>query len=511
MLQAAADGGKEREQSVKSSVTIEELQEIMASLGMSGDQAGEYKDIVESNLSRVVSSYESAAPEKPKAAREWSRPAEADNPYGAWYVRTHIDSGQGGKLAGMRIAVKDNLLLAGVPLMNGTSVLEGYVPDVDAEIVTRMLDAGASIVGKTTCEAYCFSGGSHTSATGPVRNPHDLSRSAGGSSSGSAVVVATGEVDAAIGCDQGGSIRMPASFSGIVGMKPTWGLVPYTGILGMNPSIDHAGPMTANVRENARLLEVLAGSDGVDSRQLETPHGEAAFLEALEIGDLAGVRIGILGEGFGLSTSESDVDSAVRAAARGLEKLGAQVSEISIPLHARARALTSGALQAIVTSVFNHDGCLIERPDLVPLDYLARQHEWRRRADELPANVKSVLITSELIRQRAGYRYVAQAKEQVRALRAAYDDALETVDAFVLPTTPMKATPLPGADASASEITDRAFAPLANTSAFNNTHHPAISVPCGPADSLPIGMMVVGRFFEESVLYRIAHAHEQSR
>jgi amidase len=120
-----------------------------------------------------------------------------------------------------------------VPLRNGTSILEAYVPPVDATVVTRILDAGGTITGKTVCEAYCLSGGSHTSATGPVRNPYDPRRSAGGSSSGSGALVAAGEVDMAIGCDQGGSIRMPSSFCGTYGMKPTHGLVPYTGILGL--------------------------------------------------------------------------------------------------------------------------------------------------------------------------------------------------------------------------------------------------------------------------------------
>jgi len=204
------------------------------------------------------------------------------------------------------------------------------------------------------------------------------------------------------------------------------------------------------------------------------------------------VKIGILEEGFGLETSEPDVDSAVRVAARALEKLGAVVSEVSVPLPSQARTLPSGALQAIVTPTFDHDGCLNERPDLVPLDYIAQQHEWRKRADERPANVKSVLITYEFIRQRSGYRHVALAKQAVRALRAAYDDAFEGVDALALPTTPMKATSLQADNASPSLVTKRVFAPFANTSAFNNTHHPAISVPCGPPDGLPIGMMVVG-------------------
>ena len=158
-------------------------------------------------------------------------------------------------------------MLAGVPMMNGAATLEGYVPDIDATVVQRMLDAGATIVGKAHCEFFCMSGGSHTGATGPVHNPHKMGYSAGGSSSGSAVLVALGEVDMAIGGDQGGSIRMPASFSGIYGMKPTHGLVPYTGIMPIEIYVDHTGPMTASVADNALLLEVIAGPDGYDPRQ----------------------------------------------------------------------------------------------------------------------------------------------------------------------------------------------------------------------------------------------------
>ena len=143
------------------------------------------------------------------------------------------------------MAVKDNICLAGVPMMNGASTLEGYVPDIDATVVARMLDAGGTIIGKARCENLCFSGGSHTSATGPVHNPHKTGYSAGGSSSGSAALVAAGEVDMAIGGDQGGSIRIPASYCGIYGMKPTYGLVPYTGVFPIEATIDHVGPMTA--------------------------------------------------------------------------------------------------------------------------------------------------------------------------------------------------------------------------------------------------------------------------
>ena len=194
-------------------------------------------------------------------------------------------------------------MLAGVPMMNGTRMLEGYIPPIDATIVTLILDAGGTIVGKAVCEAYGFSGNSHTSATGPVHNPHRSGYSAGGSSSGSAALVAAGEVDMAIGCDQGGSIRMPSSFCGTYGMKPTYGLVPYTGILGMEATIDHVGPITRSVTDNALFLEVIAGADGLDSRQ-GTPRTET-YTQALGQ-PVAGLRIGVLREGFGLETSEPE-------------------------------------------------------------------------------------------------------------------------------------------------------------------------------------------------------------
>ncbi|HWM79397.1 MAG TPA: amidase family protein, partial [Methylomirabilota bacterium] len=143
------------------------------------------------------------------------RPEGEENRYNAWYYKAEIKGASTGKLAGKRVALKDNVCLAGVPMMNGASTLEGYVPDVDATIVTRILDAGGTIAGKVHCEYFCFSGGSHTSAAGPVHNPRKMGYSAGGSSSGSAAVVAAGEVPMTIGGDQGGSIRIPAAYCGI--------------------------------------------------------------------------------------------------------------------------------------------------------------------------------------------------------------------------------------------------------------------------------------------------------
>src|SRR6185312_420813 len=182
-------------------------------------------------------------------------PAPAENPFGAWYVKTDIRGRDEGPLAGARVGLKDNICVAGVPMMNGSSLFEGFVPDIDATIVTRILDAGGEIAGKAVCENYCVSGGSHTSSSGPVHNPVRPGYSAGGSSSGSAAVVAAGDVPLSIGTDQAGSVRIPSSYCGVYGMKPTYGLVPYTGITPLEPSMDHAGPISANVRDNARLLQ----------------------------------------------------------------------------------------------------------------------------------------------------------------------------------------------------------------------------------------------------------------
>src|SRR5215468_207258 len=213
--------------------------------------------------------YQANVPEPPQRSYQW--PADGANDLGAWYVTTEITTRQDGPLAGRRVAVKDNIAVAGVPMMNGSATVEGYVPLRDATVVTRLLDAGATITGKAVCEDLCFSGGSHTSRTGPVRNPWDRTRSAGGSSSGSAALVAAGLADLALGGDQGGSIRIPSSFCGIVGHKPTHGLVPYTGAFPIENTIDHVGPITRTVRDAAVMLGVLAGPDGLDPRQRAAP------------------------------------------------------------------------------------------------------------------------------------------------------------------------------------------------------------------------------------------------
>jgi len=451
------------------------------------------------------------APLAPKYPRTpgW-RPDPSDNPYNAWYRRCEIPGAADGPLAGKRVAVKDNVCVAGVPMMNGSATLEGYVPEFDATVVTRTLDAGATIIGKAVCEDLCLSGGSHTAATGPVLNPADPTRSAGGSSSGSAVLVATGEADLAIGGDQGGSIRMPAGWTGIVGHKPTYGLVPYTGIFPIEMTLDHTGPMGPCVADVAVFLEVLAGADGLDPRQPSVVPTDR-YSAGLD-GDLSGLRIGVLAEGFGVEgRSEDAVDEAVGDAARRLEKAGAAVGRVSVPMHRAGMALwlaiaMEGATELMVkghgmgTNWKGH--------------YAASLHEaygrgLRARANDLADTVKLVMLLGGYVRQGYGGHHYAKGQNLAPRLRAAYDAVLDEVDVLVMPTQPMRATPLPAPDAPREEYIGRAFEMVANTAPFDVTGHPAISVPCQPAGSLPIGLMAVGRHFDDRMVLRVAAAVEQ--
>ncbi len=435
------------------------------------------------------------------------RPPPEENPLGAWYVKARVEGAAQGPLAGRSVALKDNVMLAGVPMMNGSRILEGYVPPVDATVATRILDAGGTIVGKAVCESFCLSGGSHTSETGPVRNPHDPSRSAGGSSSGSAALVAAGEVDLAIGGDQGGSIRVPSSYCGTVGMKATHGLVPYTGILGLEATIDHVGPITANVADNALLLETIAGADGLDGRQ-RAPRVDR-YTEALGRG-VEGLRIGVLEEGFGRAEAEPEVDALVRAAADRFASLAAKVVDVSVPLHVAAPALLVPVFQSSIETMLHTDGVGPGREDVYVPSFVDHMRGWRQRADDLPITVKAALVATEVMRRRWGWRYYAKAMNLVRRVRAAYDAALQQVDLLLLPTTPHTAPPLPAPDAAPAEVISRAFAGTTNTQPFDHTHHPALSIPCGRIGALPVGLMLVGRPWEESTLYRAADAFERA-
>src|SRR6202453_46288 len=295
--------------------TIEQMADVVESLGMTmtKERVGEFISLMDGSFAAydIVDQMTDEIPVVKYPRTPGYRPSPEENPLNAWYVKTDIHGAPKGKLKGKTVAVKDNVCVAGVPMMNGSSTLEGYIPNIDATIVTRLLDAGATIKGKAHCECFCLSGGSHTGALGHVHNPHKRGYSAGGSSSGSGALVAAGGVDLAIGGDQGGSIRMPASFCGIYGMKPTHGLVPYTGIMPIELTLDHTGPMTATVEDNALLLEVLAGPDGLDPRQYG---GQSQDYRAALGKGAKGLRIGVVEEGFGHAHSQAQSDAVVREA-----------------------------------------------------------------------------------------------------------------------------------------------------------------------------------------------------
>jgi amidase len=491
--------------------TPAQLAQLAGELGfsMSGDELAIHLAAMAPNIEayNVVDQMAQELPpvKYPRSAGE--RPSAEDNPLGAWYVKTTIEGAAQGKLKGKRVAIKDNVCIAGVPMMNGASTLEGYVPDVDATIVTRILDAGGTILGKATCEYFCFSGGSHTSAPGPVHNALRHGYSAGGSSSGSAALVAAGEVDLAIGGDQGGSIRIPASYSGICGMKPTHGLVPYTGVMPIELTLDHTGPMTANVADNALMLEVLAGPDGLDPRQ----HGVAAdrYTEALGKG-ARGLRIAVVKEGFGHANSEAGVDQKVRKAADALRTLGATVVEVSIPMHLMGLPIWLPiAAEGATVQMMMGNGYGFNWKGLYVTSLLDFHSGWRERADELSHTLKTTMLLGwHMVRNYRGH-YYAKAQNLGRQLRAAYDAVLKDHDLLLMPTLPLTATPIPGHNAPIPEILQRAFEMLPNTTPFDVTGHPAMSVPCGLSADLPVGLMLVGRHYDEKTVYQAAHAYEQ--
>lgn len=455
-----------------------------------------------------VDALEEYLPAPNPSARAFVRPPAATNRYGAWLVTSSIKRDVAGKLSGKRIAIKDTVAVAGLPMNDGTDFL-AHVPTFDATIVDRILAAGGEIAGKAVCEFLSYSSGSHTAASGYVENPLKRGYSTGGSSSGSAALVAAREVDMAIAGDQAGSIRIPAAHCGLYGLKPTFGRVPYTGAVSSEFVIDHLGPITASVEDNALLLECIAGTDPLDPRTADTPP-PGDYRAAMRHG-IDGLSIGVVAEGFGHRGSMAEVDATVRNAIREFARLGVKVETIALPWHRDGLAIwLVFAMEGYFSNLMrgngfggNYDGLQWSGLN----DGIAR---WRDDADALPANLKLGMLMGEDAGQRYRRHYVVKAMNLVRRLRQAYDEALATYDLLLMPTTPAKARPLPSVEPSAAAVINLAFENIDNTCPFNLTHHPALTVPCGTADGCPIGMMLVGRPFAEATLYAAAHAFEQS-
>jgi amidase len=434
-------------------------------------------------------------------------PRESENPINAWAWLCDIDGAPDGPLKGARVGIKDNICVAGLPMRNGSRLFEGFVPDIDATVVTRILDAGGTITGKTVCEDLCFSGSSHTSQPLPVLNPFDPGRSAGGSSSGNAAAIAAGDVTMCVGGDQGGSVRTPASWSGVVGLKPTHGLVPYTGAFPIEPSLDHLGPMGRNVCDVARLLSVIAGADGLDPRQRAVIGQD--YLSALRE-PLKGLKIGVIREGFGRPESNAANDAMVRRALGELARAGAAVEDVSIPWHLDGYHLTTAVvMEGAAAFMFAGDAMGVGFDGYYPTSLAgAWSQSWRARPGDLPDIGKLALLFQTYMQETYRGRFYGKAQNLRRTLRAAYDTALASYDVLALPTTPFTATLLPPPGITLEEKVAAGLDMEGNTAPFDASGHPALSIPCGLSGGLPVGLMFVARHFAERNVLRAAAGFE---
>ncbi|KAI0967545.1 putative amidase [Xylaria arbuscula] len=521
----------------KSSITVtsEELKPVLKKAGLELDES------LLDEFSTLLTGYEAAIdslpddrqiqpqPDLKKYPRENIHVPE-DTEFGAWATRVtaRCTTPKNNLLEGRTVALKDNVTLAGVRCTNGTAMVE-WTPEIDATVATRIMDAGGTITGKAACENTCMEGISCTSVTGPVHNPYAQGYSAGGSSSGCGRLVATGSVDLAIGCDQGGSIRIPASACGIVGLKPTWGLVPYTGILSLDPTLDHAGPMARTVRDVAILLEVISGPDGWDDRQPSVELGGYQVEYVRHIDEvtrlpkgsmLNGMRVGILSEGFQIPGHDENVVAYVRSAAMKLSELGATVSTVSVPAHLEATA----AWMVSIPALGPQGSLLEERYGRKQLHFTDRCELVSRKLtqsqfDALGPGASYMYLAYLWTKERYGPKLHARCMNLLKTVGDAYDLALKDFNVLITPTLSNAPARLPeeGYSEGPLKLTKMATGLLANTSPSNSTGHPAISLPVGftpvpddPDVKLPVGMQVIGRRFRDIDCLKVAAAWEKA-
>ncbi len=403
-------------------------------------------------------------------------------------------------LHGLPIAIKDNISTRELRTTCASRFLEGFQPIFDATVVERLKEAGAQILGKTNLDEFAMGSSTENSAFYPTRNPHDLERVPGGSSGGSAAAVAAHEAICALGSDTGGSIRQPASFCGIVGLKPTYGLVSRYGLVAFASSLDQIGPMTKDVRDCAVLLNLLVGRDPNDSTSLDRPCGDYATELGLGI---EGFRVGVPHEYLqGLS---SEAQARVKEWVRTFEGLGAQIVEISLP-H------TEYAIPTYYLIASSEASANLARFDGVRYGRRAGQDSIEALFAESrdkgfgPEVKRRIMIGTYALS--SGYYEAWYGKAQrVRALiREDFDVAFKTVDMIISPTSPTPAFKL------GEKITDPLAMYLSDifTVPASLAGIPAISIPGGTVDGLPFGLQIIGDKFQEPKLLRAAYAFEQA-
>jgi amidase len=442
-------------------------------------------------------------------------PDDGDDPLNALLRECTVRGSDAGALDGYEAGVKDIVGVAGVPTTCGSAVLSDYVPDHDATVVTRLLEAGADITGKLNMDDMAAAGTGDLGAGGPVRNARDPDRLAGGSSGGSATAVVTGRVDVAIGGDQGGSVRIPASWSGCVGLKPTHGLVPYTGVVGAGHTFDHVGPLARSVSDCALVLDAIAGPDGLDPRQAFIAGDPLAGIDtdrenyagrSPEAGDIS---VGVLNEGFGRDESDPATDHTVREALAGFETAGVRVETASVPWHSHGPAIAYAVRFGETAALVRYDGVGRFTRGYYDEGFARAFGDARReRGDQFPPPVVLQLLLGTYVAEEYSGTFYARAQNLRRRLATAYDRALAAHDVLALPTTPftaLRAEP----DLDRSAVLERASSMTGNTVPFNITGHPAVSIPCGTADGLPVGLQFVGQRGDDATVLGVARAFEE--
>ncbi len=421
-------------------------------------------------------------------------PEESNDPYNSWVSRFDLvrNDARDDLLYGLNVGIKDNTCVAGVEMTVGSRAMEGFVPGENAEVVDRLLDSGARIVGKTNMDEFAFGPTSETSAFGATENPNAPGHVTGGSSSGSAAAVAAGDVDLSLGTDTGGSVRIPASYCGIVGIKPTFGTVPLHGVVELAPSLDHVGPLARDVETTARGLEVMRS----------TSPSEERLHENLGV-PLEEVTIGVEDRFFEKHVAD-ETESRVSEAIDALESEGAEVTDVSIPSLEYSRETWWGIAPAEFANSFATSGLGFGRRGK-PLEGLAIGLARMKRADSkhLGQNIKEMLTLGAYLNvDQDGYHY-ARAQNIRATLTEQFTDALSDVDVIAAPATPTPALEL-------GEF-ERGVTPPVNwnTHPTDLTGHPSISVPCGRTDDgLPIGLQLIGAWHEDDLILDIAHAYE---
>jgi amidase len=438
-------------------------------------------------------------------------PDIADNPYNAFIRRCSIEHSRSGPLTGLTIGVKDNIALAGVPMTNG-SRLTPFVPVRDAVVVERILDAGAKIVGTLNMDDFGAAGLGETSAFGPPRNPVNPAHSAGGSSGGAGAAVCAGEVDLALGVDQGGSGRIPAAFCGVVAVKATQGLVPSFGVVHIDHTIDTVTPIGRTVADVARLLEVIAGPDQRDPQWVRGELRLGACLAAESEG-VQGLRIGLVQESQEPSICESAVLSGFQRSARALADAGALVETVSIPLWRDGLAIFLPYIGHLAADMFRTEGQGVGHLGAVDIEAMEAYAAMRRSESiKLAKQLKSWIIADRFVHERWSSIPYGRLHNLRLALRRQIDAAFDQFELLLTPTLPITAPRLTDPSTPFAEISDRTAALLPfNTAPLNLSGHPAISIPSGEDENgLPTAVQMVARRFDDITAFRAAFALERA-